>query len=282
MNYLISRCDLFNLSEQEKIEADVWHQFEFDENKTNLFLQTESGEIVCVNSEHSIDYCTLCEFLGDKYFFVLLPKQSLCETFCFSYNGKNYTLNFSSKLHVFCDNSLIFEKDLCGCRLKFSHSESFGKMFLVYFEGRRNFVLVLHNDNVFADFYDELNNSKNEKWFMRKLCDSLNHGRVINIKDNKIDEYLVYLDENELKLKDDFVPLIFFDCVLANNFNYALELLCESLKTNGEVGVKEFFGEFDYFCEHNGKYFLLNKNALVGIYRFEIVDCKIENIVSLM
>ena len=91
----------------------------------------------------------------------------------------------------------------------------------------------------------------------------------------------MYLDEHELRLKSSFVPHVFLDCVLAKNFKYCNELLDEKIKQGKPEDIGFFFPEFNLFYSINEITFvLINKNALAGIYKFEVNNNCITNILQ--
>ena len=133
----------------------------------------------------------------------------------------------------------------------------------------------------FADYYDECNEGENEKIFMCKIGDILNHGLVFSLKGKETENYLVYLDNEELNLKNEFLPFVFLDCLKVGNYKYCNNLLCEEMKIENEKEIKDFFPQFDFYYPINNKQFILiNKNTLTGIYDFEIENNKIVNIMS--
>ena len=167
--------------------------------------------------------------------------------------------------------------------ISYSHFEHDGEFLLIYFEGKRNFIVVIYKNQLkCASFYDECNINKSEKLFLCKLKDCLNHGRVFKIANNYFEEYLVYLDEFELNLKHRFVVAVFLDCLLAKNFKYCNNLLCEDIKQKESKNIELFFPSFDYYFEADENvYILIKKNALAGIYKFEINNLTITNIIQL-
>jgi hypothetical protein len=95
-----------------------------------------------------------------------------------------------------------------------------------------------------------------------------------------MEEYLVYLDDEKLNLKEEFVSFVFLDCVKAKNFKYANELLCDNLKLENEKEIEKFFPEFDYFYPaQKNSFILINKNTLAGIFEFNIHNNLILNII---
>ena len=74
-----------------------------------------------------------------------------------------------------------------------------------------------------------------------------------------MENYLVYLDNYDLNLKEKFLPFVFLDCVLAGNFKYCNNLLCEDVKQEKDEDIKEFFPQFDWFYPLEDKTFALIK-----------------------
>lgn len=218
---------------------------------------------------------------GDCYFFLFPTYYNSFFTTKFSYQSKEVIISLSNKLMVSVDGELICEQNVEN--LTFSHYEINKNICLIYFKGKRNFVVVLKDKELyFANYYDECNSKKEEKYFMCRMFDSLNHGLVCCVKDGEVEKYPVYLDNEELRLKQAFVPFIFLDCVKAENFKYCNNLLCEDLKMKDEKQIKEFFPSFDYFYPlGKNKFMLAKKNTLAGIYAFEVENNQIINIMNL-
>ena len=81
-------------------------------------------------------------------------------------------------------------------------------------------------------------------------------------------------------LKEQFVSCVFLDCLKAGNYNYCNNLLGESLKQESVTNIKNFFCEFDFVYPLEENVFaLIQKNTLSGIYKFEVLNSKIENII---
>lgn len=219
---------------------------------------------------------------GVNCFYFLFPSYySGFFTTKFSYHSKELIINLSNKLIITFDGVLICEQNVEN--LKYSHHEVNKNLCLIYFTGERNFVVVLKDGELcFANYYDECNDKKEEKYFMCKLNDSLNHGMVCYVKEDVCETYCVYLDNEELNLKQEFIPFVFLDCVKATNFKYCNELLGENLRMENEKQIKEFFPEFDYFYPLTKNTFMLaKKNTLAGIYNFEVENNHILNITNL-
>ena len=214
----------------------------------------------------------------DTYFF-LLPTRKVCGDIVeINYKEKRFLISLVDGLKITESGRGICWENVDN--LKYSYYEEVGNVLLIYFEGIRNFLVAIKNGELeFSGFIDECNVKDDEKYFMTKLYDSLNHGRVFHIGKNVCEKYLVYLDENELLLKDEFLPFVFLDCVMAKNYNYAKNLT--NLDLTNEQAFS-FFPPFDFFYPVTANCIvLLNKNTLAGIYSFEIKNSKIENIIPL-
>lgn len=215
------------------------------------------------------------------YYFLFKENQNDIISTSFKFKSNEVYVSLSSCLFITINGMLICEENVEN--LKFSHYEIDKDLCVVYFEGIRNYVVILKDDKMkIATYYDEVNESENEKYFMMKYYDSLNHGRVVKIKNSEVEEYLVYLDEEDLQLKEEFISFVFLDCVKAKNFKYANELLCENLKLKDEKEIEKFFTKFDYFYPIEKNIFaLIKKNTLAGIYEFSVENCLISNIIHL-
>ena len=194
------------------------------------------------------------------------------------YGASDIELSMSDKIVLSCCGDVIFEREVE--QLNYSHFEVINGFCLIYFSGKRDFVIVLKDKEIiFSDYYDEYNVNENERLFMVRLFDSLNHGKVLRIDGKDFETYLVYLDDNDLELKRDFVSHVFLDCVKAGNLKYANNLLCDNLKMEQVNLIQKFFPDFDYFYPIGQNEFVLtNKKALAGIFEFELINDKISNI----
>lgn len=219
----------------------------------------------------------LVQYGADKYLFMFFAGKSKQDLRCFKFDDKQVFVLVGEKLIVNIDTAQLVNADVCN--IEFSHYEIENEFCCIFFEGAKNYLVVLNKAGlVWADYYDEYNAAKGEKQILKHLCDGLNHGCVLSLKDNKAETYLVYLDDYELHLKPKFVALIFMDCLLAGNYKYCAALLSENLKFDAS-SLKQFFPEIDsYFPLNASSVVLFKKNALVGICDFEIADDKIVNI----
>ena len=279
MNYLVSSFDGAMLCEKcFKIIKWVKYKIELDKvndgiifaNGTSIpfvfSLNAPSENVLKVSHKHDNFYFLFQDFIP-QYFHTKIK-----------YKNKEIFLSVSNTINITIDGVLICEENVEN--IKFSHYETCENLCLIYFSGKRNYLIALQDDKVcFSSYYDECNVSENEKYFMCKLYDSLNHGTVFHIKEKEHSNYLVYLDDEELNLKQEFVPFVFLDCIKAGNFKYCNELLNENLKLEHVDDIKKFFPEFSFYYPINEKTFILiNKNTLAGIYEFEIENNLIYNI----
>lgn len=214
---------------------------------------------------------------ADKYLFMFFAGRAKQDLRFFKFEDKQVLVLLGENLIVNVDGTQLVNENVCD--INFSHFEIEDEFCCIFFEGRKNYLVVLNKSGlVWADYYDEYNAAKGEKQILKRLCDGLNHGRVLSLKDKKFETYLVYLDDYELHLKPKFVALIFMDCLLAGNYKYCSALVSETLKFD-EDGLKQFFPKIDaYYPLSATCVVMFKKNALVGICDFEIVEDKIVNI----
>ena len=262
-------------------------KYSIDEVKDEfIFVYGERGELAYVvnfawlldNKKH--DFAFVARVEADTYVF-LQPNINLTPMFAnFKYKNKEVCVSCGNVLSVSFDGSMVETKPVDA--ITYSHYSVIGEYCILYFEGKRKYVVVMNgSDLLFSNFYDEVNLDGEDLYFLTRLKDSLNHGKVCAIKDKKFENYLVYLDNEEMNLKSEFCHLVFLDSLKAGNFKYCNNLLCESLKQTDEKQIASFFPEFDdYYPCSETCVILTNKNTLAGIYKFEIADCKIENIIS--
>lgn len=272
-----------NLSSGNKIFLkNAKYKFEEVENEDFLFVSpfclpitTNFYKLCYKNLKQKNAICVKHE--QDFYIFLKFSPIFDCFYTQFSFKGALVGVCLSSEISISINGNIKFSTK--NCQLKFSHYEQKGDFCFIHFVGKTNFVAILKGQELaFADYYHQANINKNELYFLTKLCDSLNHGRVCHFKDNKLENYLVYLDDEELNLKQEFLPCVFLDCLLAGNYKYCNMLLAENLKHAKPERIKDFFCEFDkfYFLKPNCCA-LLKKDALAGICEFEILNDKIVN-----
>lgn len=233
----------------------------------NNLVQTEN--IKCVQVD------------GNKYVFLFEKKFSSTQCVGFQFKNKKGLLTLGGDGCVGLDGEML---GYFSCQnVEYSHIEINGNFCYFFLKGRRNFVVIIENDKLaYANYYDELNENENEKYFMRRLGDCLNHGEVVHIKDGAFEKYLIYLDEHDLTMKQELCAAVFLDCLISENFNYCNNLLFESLKQESAKTIKNFFPTFNnYYIIEEHTVCLFEKNALAGIYKFDIENNQINNIIAL-
>jgi len=277
MNYLISR---FDCCINNKIEIFKNIKYKIVNLKDNYLIFGKGNEIpFCVNFSNTNKNILKIEYNSNCYYVLCPHRVSDVGFFVIKYLNASYYITQGNKIIICTDKENILNVDVEN--VSYSHYEAMGNILLIYFLGKRNFVVIIQNQEVkVASYYDEFNELENEKLFMLKLKDSLNHGKVFKVKNNILETYLVYLDDYELKLKPRFLNFIFLDCLLAGNYNYCNELLVEEIKQKESENIKNFFPEFDFYFEMEENVFaLIEKDALTGIFKFES-NLKITNITS--
>lgn len=275
MNYLLSR---FNCCVNEK-EIIKNLKYTLKDINGNFLVFGMEDEIPLKINLFKSNNVFKVEYNSNNYF-VLNPKIVRSVSFFkISHLGINYYITLSSALSICTDKENILDKDVEN--IKYSHFETMGNILLIYFLGKRNFVVVIQNQEIkVASYYDEFNIIEKEKYFMCKLKDCLNHGKVFKVKDNMFESYLVYLDDYELNLQTRFINFVFLDCLLAGNYKYCNNLLCEDIKQKESADIKNFFPEFDFYFELEQNVFaLIKKDTLAGTFKFETSNNQITNII---
>lgn len=294
MYYLISNCDCKICDVNVDLKANVPYCLAELDNKDMCCLTERANPLYINFYEEYLCFATkkynlanypigqnqlVCFEHGvDKYLFIFFYKTSEPDFRCFEFLNKQIFVANFGKLIINYDGEQIVNKRITN--IAFSHYEIEGEFCYLFFAGVRNYVVVLNKSGlVWADYYDEYNCEKEERHILKHMQDCLNHGKVLSIKQNKTETYLVYLDDYELKLKPEFLALVFMDCLVAENYKYCAKLVDKNLNFD-EKTIKEFFPDFDSFFPMSAKSVaLFKKNALVGICDFEILDDIIVNII---
>ncbi len=280
MRYIIPRFDCVLCCDQNIVlYKNVQYSCENVDNK-NFIVFGKNNEIPfyfnfgCLSSANVEKVI----YKNNEYYFLNSNTNSNQGMYQFKYQNKQLCVALFENLVVSIDGETIFYEPVEN--INYSHYEIKNQHCFIYFSGKRNYVVVISASEVkVATYYDEVNVKENEHFYMCRLNDSLNHGKVFHIKDKTFEDYLVYLDDFDLNLKSNFVACVFLDCLLAGNLNYANELLNADLKQDNKENLSKFFPKFDYFFPINeSEVILMKKNTLAGIYSFEINDCKITNI----
>ncbi len=214
---------------------------------------------------------------GDSYFLLDILGYN---TFCFNhftFAGASVDVTLTDNLVVCMDGAVLVNMGVEG--VSYLGYEQVQKHLVIYFEGARNFCVIIKDKKLlYADYYDEINTG-DEFYILCRLNDQINHGRVAKIADSKFSSYLVYLDNLELNLQKDFMPLTFLDCFVAGNFKYCNSLLCADLQQKNPKSLKEFLPDFSrYFPLDFFTFALIKEHTPVGIVKFELED-KITNII---
>lgn len=279
MNYLISTFDCLIFDETiTNLKANAKYKINDMNIKSGLIVDKQNHTSYVLDFHQANRNIIKVNMGVNNYYFLFKVCHNEFFTTNIDYQSKKISISLFSKLFITINGVLKCEQNVEN--LIYSHFEIENDFCFVYFKGERNFVVVIKDDEVcFSNYYDECNITENEKLFMCKLNDALNHGLVFNVKGKESETYLVYLDNEELNLKNEFLPFVFLDCVKAGNFKYCNNLLCDEMKIENENEIKNFFSEFDfYYPIEKNKFVLTNKNTLAGIYAFDIENNKISNI----
>ena len=84
-----------------------------------------------------------------------------------------------------------------------------------------------------------------------------------------------------MNLNSEFTMVVFLDALMAGNFEYCNRLLSEDIRQEDASKIVDFFPKFDdYIPLANNSVAMIEKHTLAGIFKFDIVDSKIENIIE--
>ncbi len=278
MKYLIStfNCDIYN---ESIINVKAFVKYKIHDFKKAIVFPEKNSYPFVIEDGKSCENFLIVRIGLDTYNFLFSKRNQDVFVTQFNFKSKIVSISLSNKIFIAIDGVLICEKTVET--LNFSHYEIIGNICLIYFEGVRNFIVVIEKEELkFAEYCDECNTSGQEKYFMCRLYDSLNHGTVCHIKENSVETYLVYLDDESLNLKQEFIPFVFLDCIKSKNYLYANSLLSEDLKLEDAKNISNFVPEFEWFYPAGeNEFILIKKNTLAGILTFDI-DKVIVNIVS--
>ena len=282
MRYIIPLCDCVLWSDKGVVlNKNVQYLCENVDNKNFIVIGKNNELPFSFNLvDKSNSNVEKVEYKSNQYYFLKSIKNYNQGFYQFKYQNKQVCVGLFENLIISIDGETILNEQVED--VEYSHFEIKNQMCFIYFPGKRNYVVVLQNSEVkINSYYDEINITENEFYFMCKLNDTLNHGRVFHIKDKIVEDYLVYLDNFDLNLKTNLVLAVFLDCVKAKNFDYANNLLSADLKQKDSQNISKFFVEFDNFFPINEtEVILLKKNTLAGIYSFEIQNLEITNIIQ--
>ncbi len=294
MVYLISdfACEVCSSRQGEEdfsLTAFVPYQIEGLTDEKVLIIDADTGVPFYINL---FDICkrgkkhnnvSIFEAGGDKYLLLHQKRKGRGSCVNFRYKNEDISVINGEKLMIFCSGEKIFEKS--AGNIIYSHHEIFGDFCLIFFTGEKNFLAVLKGCIVVeAGAFDtwEEDNETGTRYFLARLKDALNHGRVIEVSSKEAKSYLVYLDDFDLLLNEALTAHIFLDCLVAGNFNYCNHLLAEDLRQDQPQHISEFFPVFsDYVCIRENLFLLLDEaqeQRIVGLAEFSLSDGKIDNI----
>ena len=312
MNFLLVRSPCYELNSNSTLQENVWYELEGEispcvfvfENSSPVFVdlalcKTQFKNLIAhskTNKKEDVstgkaqnptletnNSCNLhpnmfCfSYLGNFYY-IIHPTNQFCPSFAsVKFQNRIYTIVTGQTLFISADGECILSCEVEN--ITFSREQGMSNHLVLFFEGKRKFfVLIKDKQLVYSSYYDEINSSENELYLMNRLNDSLNHGRVYHLNNGKTEDYLVYLDDYEMHLKCDFTPFVFLDCVHAENYNYASQLLIEDLRPRSPKSIADFFPDFDYFLPIKENTVCLIKQHKCSIVRFELEQNQISNI----
>jgi len=287
MIYLFSKVPFYVMSSNRFIyfEKNLFYQLEKFTSE-NFMVFSEGYYPQCISLDYNITQKSNSSLnivkLERDVFLFLNFKKIVCPQFVQVKCGNlNICVSISNTLSINMDGESLIDEEL-DFNLKYSHYEQVLEYTLLYFTGEKNYIVVLKNKEcIYNGFYDELNVDQQNRIFLNRKKDALNHGEIFKIENKSHEKYSVYLDDNPLNMKSEFTHLIFLDCLLVSNFKYCNQLLTDDLKQKNEKNIKNFFKEFNYYIPFKNFVFTFKKNTLSGVYKFEIKNCKIENIINL-
>ena len=281
MRYIVPLFDCF-LFNTETILLNKFATYRIENYNNTTFLvvgkNTESPFILDFKKSAN---CQIVKVKNDEYYFLHSKENNETISNVFKVNNKMISVATGVNLSICIEDEILYNS--YNPNLNFSHYENFGDFCFLHFIGKRNFVAAIKQNKLCcATYYDEFNKTETKKIFMCKQFDSLNHGKVFSFTENSFEEYLVYLDNNDLQMKNEFVVHIFLDCLIATNYKYCNDLLSSDLKLSNCQNISNFFPEFDfYYPIENNIVILFKKNTLAGIYKFEVDNLNISNITQL-
>ena len=156
----------------------------------------------------------------------------------FKYLNYDVSITLSQTLDIQVNGETLCNNDVEN--IIYSHYELINSFCVIFFKGKRNYFVVIEGKSLkSADYYDEINTEKDELYFLTRVCDSLNHGKVRHIKNKTYEEYNVYLDGGEINISNNLKHLVFLDCLKIGNFNYCNSLLSDSIKQEDSKNIKK-------------------------------------------
>lgn len=286
MKYLISNfpCQIVGKESFRLVENLKYELQDIDDSFYTVFGENQELPI-CLNFK---DLCTnksnaniLCFDYGCDDYTILFSRAILPNSVnILKLQNSELVISLSGELTISIDSECILQTNVE--KLNFSHYEMWEDFCIIFFEGKRNYLVIIKDKQICcADYYDEVNKEEKEIYFMKRLYDSLNHGKVYMLKDKTFDSYLIYLDDEDMNLNSEFTMVVFLDALMAGNFEYCNRLLSEDIRQEDASKIVDFFPKFDdYIPLANNSVAMIEKNTLASIFKFDIVDSKIENIIE--
>lgn len=273
MNYFIPKFDGYLLNSNFNFHKNAVYQLNFT-SSDNIIVA--NNNLVIFNPTNLSNNFLKVKLKSDCFYFAFPTNQNTPYFLNLKHKNRNVQICLTGSLQVFIDDVCICEHFVDN--LKFSHTENINDCLLIYFTGKRNFIVIIQGEKAYCTYFDEINKTDSESYIMCKCFDSLNHGKVYHIANQKVENYLVYLDNEDLNLKPEFLVAVFLDCVMVKNSSYLSNLLQD--KQNAKQ-VIEFLPEFDDYFLHNNSAILIKNKELAGAFEFEINSNKISNILDL-
>ncbi len=204
MNYVLTLKPCYEVNSKQKLNKNIW----YNSNDTSgcVFLYDNCLPIATNFTEQS-ESVKKINYKGNNYF--LLTPKTLNKTSYASVNylNKKVEISVGTNLYISLNGTTLV--NVAVEDLSFDSHKIVKNHLILNFVGKRNFVVIINNNELkCATYYDEANIEEAEVYFLLRLFDSLNHGKVFCIKEGKFDSYLVYLDEKDLNLKVYSPPML--------------------------------------------------------------------------
>ena len=132
----------------------------------------------------------IVKYKSDEYYFLHSTMVATGSFVQIKHFNRQICVSQINELSITIDGDLVLSENVRD--VSYSHYEVLGDLCIIYFLGKRKYFIVIKgNELCCANYYDELNLDGEERFYLCRLRDSLNHGKVCHIKDKKYDDYLV-------------------------------------------------------------------------------------------
>ena len=187
MRFLVPLFDCYSISNNVyKLNKNVAYGFD----SYPILISNKEGKVFLVSQEANNNICV--KYLQDEYIFLFKDDGVISSVVEIKYLNQSVFISYGEKLVVSINSKVVIDDNVKVC---YSHYEVVDNLCLIYFNGDRNYIIILDRDNVkFKTYYDEFNKIKKEIYILTRCYDCLNHGKVIHINNGVIEEFLVYLD----------------------------------------------------------------------------------------